>query len=294
MWDVSVFLHQSPKNLILPPPKTPLFRLHLFTCLTGKAVIEDLSEADIVKLSKYVEEEVFSSHIPDVERRLFPVLLTQNMLEGIFNESRPTPDGLYVSTLIDVLAQIDSEKKPLLHGYKEHQILALIALNICAQSTLLYQKTLQEIHQKEPENLGPLISDEECYLELLKNSSCISVYEESITLAVEIVTYAKALHALELATSLNSDHAKKILSKHAKLAIGKRHTRSKNLQKKFIAYYEANKNNGTFKTIEQAANLFYDALADNMKIYKETNATRTLVDALRQHRKTAKEPRTST
>jgi hypothetical protein len=285
MWDTLVFLHQSPKNIFLPPVNTPLFRLHLFVSLTGRAIIDDLSVLEIVELSKSVEENIFSMHIQDIGQRLFPILLTQKKLGDFIDEKKLTGDSQYVSTIIDILDLIKAENPALFHGYREDQILALIALNVCAQSTLLYRKKLAPTHNEEHEDLSDPISDDEAYLDMLRINSVISDYEQSISLAVELMTFAKATHSLKLATSLSSSHAKKILSEHAKLTIGHRHSHSHDLQKQFIAYFEKNRDNDTFKTIEQAASQFYDALPDNMKIYRESNATRTLIDALRRHRK---------
>ena len=285
MWDTLVFLHQSPKKIILPPVNTPLFRLHLFVSLTGRAIIEDLSVLEIVELSKSVEENIFSMHIQDIGQRLFPILLTQKTLGDFIDEKKLTEDSQYVSTLIDMLDIVASKNPAALHGYRQDQILALIALNVCAQSTQLYQQKLAPTQNKDPKDLSHPTSDEDVYLDIVKINSFITDYEQSISLAVELMTFAKATHALELATSLSSGHAKKILSEHAKLTIGHRHSHSNNLQKQFIAYYEKNRDNDTFKTIEQAANQFYDALPDNMKIYRASNATRTLIDALRRHRK---------
>jgi hypothetical protein len=99
--------------------------------------------------------------------------------------------------------------------------------------------------------------------------------------ALEAVLYA------ETSYEINENIETKVKAKtsaNAKKAALKRHEKTQKLYSKFIKFYH----DGEFKSKKQAAEMFLETLSNDERILAPTNATRSLLDALRKFQKSLK------
>lgn len=107
---------------------------------------------------------------------------------------------------------------------------------------------------------------------------------DDIAFAMEAVIFGELLQINEagsLPYSIMTGVSEQRISLNASKGGIARHSESNKLKKEFIDFYGA----GSFKSGADAARRFYQSLPVERKILAPTNAERTLLDALREHRK---------
>lgn len=103
--------------------------------------------------------------------------------------------------------------------------------------------------------------------------------------AIELIALAETERVKEQFIQESDENVKKKISLRNKGAAIAKHAKSTALKNKFITWYYEKLNNGIFRSKAHAAKKFYAALPQEEKIFSESNAERTLLDALRAFEK---------
>ena len=103
--------------------------------------------------------------------------------------------------------------------------------------------------------------------------------------AIEIIGMAEAEKGREKYTDESEENIKKQISLRNQKAAIASHAKSQALKNKFISWYYEKLESGVVHSRAQAAATFYKGLARDEKIFTESNAERTLLDALRKFEK---------
>ena len=278
MWDTNIFNDFSPTSIGIPYA-APLHQLFQFSSNLARSLLEEPTLINQEELIQFVDQSVFESTLPSHERLIEKTMLweTMDMVAG----EDPVPEkGHFLTAYISQWDTITKIAQPI---YQQHQVLALICLNLLAQAKNQHLAGIYETNSN-------IVNSSKTYREQDASHSVYylsenSTYEEFLQTAVEILSYAMSVHGVELGRTKHPIQALKSISEMAKSAANIRHQPSKTLKIKFITWYLENDGTGLFQSQDQAANKYYDSLPSSEQIYQPHRAATTLCRSLWDYKK---------